>query len=93
MKFDASTISAAKRQEWAQVELACALNSPPVGEPAMHNGRRMIWFFVGEIYVDGYVFADCYGMPHDSAQAAIAARIEKLLGKVRVVFDAELPNV
>jgi hypothetical protein len=93
MKFDASTISAEKRAQWAEVERLCALDAPPVGEPAMHNGKRMIWFFGGEIIVDGYVFADCYGMPVDSAQDEIVQCVERLLGKVQVVFDAELPNV
>lgn len=93
MKFDASTISAAKRAEWQQVERQCSLNSPPVGEPATFNGKRLLWFFGGELYVDGYVFADCYALPPDSTQAAIVACVERLLGKVRVVFDAELPNV
>lgn len=73
--------------------MECALNAPPVGAPAMFNGKRLLWFFGGEIFVDGYVFAECYAMPLDSQQAAITARVEKLLGKVRVVFDAELPNV
>lgn len=93
MKFDALTISAAKQAQWRQVELDCALHSPPVGEPAMFNGKRLMWFFGGEIYVDGYVFAECYAMPVDAEQAAITARAERLLGKVRIVFDAELPNV
>lgn len=93
MQFDATTISAAKQAEWQAVEAECALNMPPVGEPAMFNGKRLLWFFGGEIYVDGYVFADCYGMPPASEQAAIIARVEKLLGKVRVVFDAELPKM
>jgi hypothetical protein len=92
MKFDASTISAAKRAEWQQVELDCALNAPPVGAPATFNGMRMIWFFNGELHVDGYVFAECYGMPPHSEQAAITERVERLLGKVRIVFDAELPR-
>jgi hypothetical protein len=90
MRFDPSTISAEKRAQWAEVERLCALDTPPVGEPAMHNGKRMIWFFGGEIYVDGYVFADCYGMPDNSAQAEIVQAVERLLGKVRVEFDAEL---
>jgi hypothetical protein len=93
MHFDASTISAAKRAEWQAVETECALNSPPVGAPATFNGKRLLWFFGGELYVDGYVFAECYAMPLHSEQAAITARVEKLLGKVRVVFDAELPIV
>jgi hypothetical protein len=93
MHFDASTISAAKRAEWQAVELEWTINAPPVGSPATHNGKRLLWFFGGEIYVDGYVFAECYGMPADAEQAAITARVERLLGKVRVVFDAELPNV
>jgi hypothetical protein len=93
MKFDAATISAAKRAEWAEVERQCALNSPPVGAPAMHDGKRLMWFFGGELYVDGYVFAECYAMPLHSQQAAITERVERLLGKVRVVFDAELPNL
>jgi len=90
MRFDPSTISAEKRAQWAEVERLCALDSPPVGAPAMHNGKRMIWFFGGEIYVDGYVFADCYGMPDNSQQAEIVQAVERLLGKVRVEFDAEL---
>jgi hypothetical protein len=90
MKFDASTISAAKRAEWQAVELECALSAPPVGAPATFNGKRLMWFFGGEIYVDGYVFAECYGMPDDAEQAAITARVERLLGKVHVEFDAKL---
>lgn len=90
MKFNASTISAAKQAEWRSVELECALTSPPVGAPATFNGKRWMWFYSGEIYVDGYVFAECYGMPLNSAQAAITQRVERLLGKVRVVFDATL---
>lgn len=90
MKFDASTISAAKRAEWQAVELECALSAPPVGAPATFNGARMIWFHSGEIYVDGYVFADCYALPEHSLQPDIVAAVERLLGKVHVTFDDEL---
>jgi hypothetical protein len=90
MRFDASTISAAKRAEWQAVELECALSSPPVGAPATFNGARMIWFHSGELYVDGYVFAECYSLPPDSSQEAMTLAVEKLLGKVHVVFDAKL---
>lgn len=92
MKFDPSTISQAKRDQWAKVEQDCLRQWSGLNlSVALHNGKRLLWFFGGEIYVDGFVFAECYGMPLDAPQAVIVARVEKLLGKVRVVFDAELP--
>jgi hypothetical protein len=90
MKFDASTISAAKREEWAAVERQCAIDSPPVGAPATFNGERLLWFVGAELHVDGYVFAQCYDLAIDSSQDAIAKRVRKLLGDVSIVFDEKL---
>lgn len=90
MKFDASTISEAKREEWAEVERECALNATPVGAPVTHEGRRMIWFVGADLHVDGYVFAQCYELPSDLDEHEITANIHALLGKVDVHFDAEL---
>lgn len=90
MKFDASTISEKKRAEWAEVERQCALNSPPVGAPVLHNGQRMIWFVGADLHVDGYVFAQAYGMGEDASQLHITAAVNSLLGDVRVVFDADM---
>jgi len=94
MRFDPSTISQKKRDEWAAVERQQAQSMPPYtrGAPALHNGQRMIWFVGAEIHVDGYVFAQCYGMPANAKQHVIAERVVQLLGHVFVHFDAELPQ-
>ena len=94
MKFDPSTISQKKRAEWAAVERQQAATMPPYtrGAPALHNGQRMIWFDGDQLHVDGYVFADCYGLPTTASEHAIVERVIQLLGHVQVHFDAELPN-
>jgi hypothetical protein len=90
MKFDLSTISAAKRAEWAEVERQCAIDSPRVGAPATFNGENLLWFVGADLHIDGYVFAQCYDMPLDSDQHEIVARINKVFGDVRIVFEAQL---
>jgi hypothetical protein len=90
MKFDASTISAAKREEWAAVERQCAIDSPRVGAPATFNGERLLWFVGADLHVDGYVFAQCYDLAIDSSQDEIEKRVRKLFGDIAIVFEQRL---
>jgi hypothetical protein len=90
MKFDPSTISAAKREEWAEVERQCAIDTPPVRAPATFNGERLLWFVGAELHCDGYVFAQCYEMPIDSSQELIVNAVRRLYGDVKIVFDESL---
>lgn len=90
MKLDAP-ISEKRLRKWAEAEAAARAGWGSDMSVAMHNGKRLLWFFGGEIYVDGYVFAECYNMPASATQEQISERIVKLLGKVRVTFDDELP--
>jgi hypothetical protein len=90
MKFDPSTISAERREMWARVEAECAMNSPAVGAPVTHDGRRLMWFVGADLHVDGYVFAQAYKLSVDLSESEITARVNKLLGDVRVLFDSDL---
>jgi hypothetical protein len=87
MKFDESTISAAKLEEWAQIERDYLMNAPPVGAPVTHNGRNMLWFVGADLHVDAYVWADHYALPEHSDQHAITAHINKLVGDVEIHFE------
>lgn len=90
MKLDAP-ISEKRQRLWAEAEAAARAGWGADLSVALHNGKRLLWFFGGEIFVDGYVFAECYNMPPHTKQHVIVERITKLLGAVRVVFDEQLP--
>ena len=60
----------------------------PIRSFEVFGGKPLLWFGPkDEIYVDGYVWAQAYGLEYDPE--AVTRHIQGLLGEVRILLREE----